>query len=54
MSQVAYGIVLFCTCLFVWGMYRLLGCCINWLTYHICTLLEQRQKRVDANKKRLS
>lgn len=53
MTQVAYGIILFCTCLLVWGTYRLLDCCMDWLVDQICVLLEKRQKRLDS-KKRLS
>ncbi|WP_368264569.1 hypothetical protein [Enterococcus innesii] len=45
MSQVVYGIMLFCICLFFWGMYRLLGCCMHWMVARICALLEQQPKR---------
>lgn len=48
MSQVVYGLVLGGTCLLVWGMFRLLDHLIHWL------VLEKRQKRLDAKKKRLS
>ncbi|HAQ8896209.1 Uncharacterised protein [Enterococcus faecium] len=51
MTEVVYVIMLFCSCLFFWGLFHFFGCCIDWLVDQICTLLENQQKRLDSNKK---